>query len=50
MPHKDFKIKNYYGYDERHNLEGPINNHSYYVSVYSKVEVNQKNISTEKIN
>ena len=33
---KGFKDKNYYGYDERHNLEGTINNHSYYVSVYSR--------------
>jgi hypothetical protein len=48
--YKEFKIKNYYGYDERHNLEGPINNHSYYVSVYSRKKVNQKNNSNEKIN
>ena len=48
--YKEFKIKNYYGYDERHNLEGPINNHSYYVSVYSRKKVNQKNHSNEKIN
>ena len=47
---KIFKTKNYYGYDERHNLEGPINNHSYYVSVYSKKNINQKNLSTDKIN
>lgn len=48
--YKEFKIKNYYGYDERHNLEGPINNHSYYVSVYSRKKVNQKNHSNDKIN
>ena len=47
---KGFKTKNYYGYDERHNLEGTINNHSYYVSVYSKKKINQKNLSTDKIN
>ena len=47
---KGFKTKNYYGYDERHNLEGTINNHSYYVSVYSKKKLNQKNLSTDKIN
>ena len=47
---KGFKAKNYYGYDERHNLEGTINNHSYYVSVYSKKKINQKNLSTDKIN
>ena len=50
MSDKVFKAKNYYGYDERHNLEGPINNHSYYVSVYSKKNINQKNLSTDKIN
>ena len=33
---KEFKTKRYYGYDDRHNLEGTINNHSVYVSVYSK--------------
>ena len=50
MPDKNFKIKNYYGYDERHNLEGTINNHSYYVSVYSRQQANKKNSSIEKIN
>ena len=31
------KQKNrYYGYDDRHNLEGPINNHTTYVSKYTK--------------
>ena len=43
----EFKIKNYYGYDERHTLEGPINNHSYYISVYSKKKVNQNSHSNE---
>lgn len=33
---KDYKNKRYYGYDDRHNLEGTINNHSVYVSVYTK--------------
>ena len=33
---KEFKNKGYYGYDDRHNLEGPINNHTVYVSVYTK--------------
>ena len=33
---KEFKNKRYYGYDDRHNLEGPINNHTVYVSVYTK--------------
>ena len=47
---KGFKNKNYYGYDERHNLEGTINNHSYYVSVYSRKKINQKNNSIDKIN
>ena len=46
----EFKIKNYFGYDERHNLEGPINNHSYYVSIYSRKKVNQKSQSKEKFN
>ena len=36
ISNNEFKVKNYYGYDERHNLEGPINNHSYFVSVYSR--------------
>ena len=29
------KSKNYYGYDDRHNLEDTINNHSYFESLYS---------------
>jgi len=33
---KEFKNKKYYGYDDRHNLEGPINNHTTYVSKYIK--------------
>ena len=33
---RDYRNKRYYGYDDRHNLEGPINNHSVYVSVYTK--------------
>ena len=47
---KGFKGKNYYGFDERHNLEGIINNHSYYVSLYSKKKINQNNHSTDKSN
>ena len=47
---KGLKGKNYYGFDERHNLEGVINNHSYYVSLYSKKKINQNNHSTDKIN
>ena len=46
----EFKVKNYYGYDERHNLEGPINNHSYFASVYSKKKIEPKSKSREKIN
>ena len=49
ISNNEFKVKNYYGYDERHNLEGPINNHSYFVSVYSRKKV-EKSISREKIN
>ena len=30
------KSKNYYGYDDRHNLEDTINNHAYYESMYYK--------------
>ena len=30
------KTKNYYGYDDRHNLEDTINNHAYYESMYYK--------------
>ena len=33
---RDYRNKRYYGYDDRHNLEGPINNHSVYVSIYTK--------------
>ena len=34
--YKDTKQKNYYGYDERHNLEDTIDNHAYFESVHSK--------------
>ena len=44
-----FKTKKYYGYDS-YNLEGTINNHSYYESVYSKKKGEQKNHSFGKIN
>ena len=33
---RDYRNKRYYGYDDRHNLEGTVNNHSVYASVYSK--------------
>ena len=40
------KTKNYYGYDDRHNLEDTINNHSYYESLHSnkRKENNNNNI------
>ena len=38
--YKDNKPKNYYGYDERHNLEDTINNHAYYESFHSKKKIN----------
>ena len=44
-----FKTKKYYAYDS-YNLEGTINNHSYYESVYSKKKGEQKNHSFGKIN
>jgi hypothetical protein len=47
---KNFKSKNYYGYDDVNNVEGAINNHSYFESVYSRKKVLQKNISKDKIN
>ena len=46
---KDIRPKNYYGYDS-YNMEGCINNHSYYVSVYSRKKDIQKNNSLNKIN
>ena len=46
---KAIKPKNYYGYDS-YNMEGCINNHSYYVSVHSKKKDIQKNMSLNKIN
>ena len=47
---KNLKAKNYYGYDEANNVEGAINNHSYFESVYSRKKGLQKNISIDKIN
>ena len=47
MYYKENKPKNYYGYDERHNLEDTINNHAYYESVHSKKKIN--NCSFEKV-
>ena len=43
------KAKNYYGFDERHNLEGIINNHTYHISIYSRKKVNPKNMCIETI-
>ena len=36
MYYNEINPKNYYGYDERHNLENTIDNHSYFESVHSK--------------
>ena len=38
--YKDTQIKNYYGYDERHNLEDTIDNNAYFESVHSKKKNN----------
>ena len=38
--YKDTKPKTYYGFDERHNLENTIDNHSYFESVHSKKVAN----------
>ena len=35
-PEENLISKNYYGYDDRNNLEGAINNHSYFESIYSR--------------
>ena len=40
-------IKNYYGYDERHNLEDTIDNHAYFESVHSKKKVS--NLDIDKV-
>ena len=45
--YKDTKRKNYYGCDERHNLEDTIDNHAYFESVYSKKIIN--NVSNDKV-
>jgi len=45
---KNFKSKNYYGYDDVNNIEGAINNHSYFESVYSRKKGPQKNLSIDK--
>ena len=39
--------KNYYGYDERHNLEDTIDNHAYFESVHSKKKVS--NLAVDKV-
>ena len=38
--YKDNQIKNYYGYDERHNLEDTIDNNAYFESIHSKKKNN----------
>ena len=43
---KGSKSKNYYGYEDKQNLEDTINNHSYFESVHSKKKIN--NCSLEK--
>jgi hypothetical protein len=43
---KGSKTKNYYGYEDKQNLEDIINNHSYYESVHSKKKIN--NCSLDK--
>jgi len=43
---KGSKSKNYYGYEDKQNLEDTINNHSYFESVHSKKKLN--NCSLEK--
>ena len=45
--YKDTKPKTYYGFDERHNLENTIDNHSYFESVHSKKVAN--NIPNENL-
>ena len=37
---KGSKSKNYYGYEDKQNLEDTINNHSYFESVHSKKKIN----------
>ena len=37
---KGNKSKNYYGYEDKQNLEDTINNHSYFESVHSKKKIN----------
>ena len=44
---QDNKQKNYYGYDERHNLEDTIDNHAYYESIHSKKKLN--NLYIDKV-
>ena len=40
--------KNYYGYDERHNLEDTIDNHAYFESIHSKRNANN-NLAIDKV-
>jgi hypothetical protein len=37
---KGSKSKNYYGYEDKQNLEDTINNHSYFESIHSKKKIN----------
>ena len=43
------KTKNYYGYDDRHNLEDTINNHSYYESLHSNKRGVNYNINNKGV-
>ena len=43
------KTKRYYGYDDRHNLEDTINNHSYYESLYSNKRTVKNNIYDKEV-
>ena len=45
--YKDNKQKNYYGFDERHNLEDTIDNHAYYESIHSKKKIS--NLCIDKV-
>ena len=44
---KNNKQKNYYGFDERHNLEDTIDNHAYYESIHSKKKIS--NLCIDKV-
>lgn len=46
--YKGTNQKNYYGYDERHNLEDTIDNHAYFESIHSKRNANN-NLAIDKV-